>query len=410
MVFVFCAAFNLLSLGALAGCASLRMPAPDYGAGLPASRPERVEWVDNWLKANAVHRWIKDIDKIVNGAKQTWASPDIDSPFQFLAALLAIFSSEDAARIPIQLDATCNALQHYAAIARDAEAAQTVNLIDCNAPSGIYGLVARKMAALCAIEAKDKKNPDRDIAALMATRIDKAIAKGPTMTTNYGATDYGIHTQLFDALGKLHDREPEIGLKDFKFRHRTAQYLRDVSQRAIASACPSSSAIMAWIKESAKLIAENGHAVRWTSPIGFPVVQPYHRFGKYRIKTLLQTVAIQVENEKSPVMVAKQARACAPNWVHSLDAAHALTSVLDAHSIGIDMALVHDSFWMHAANADRCSHIVRDKFIKLHTDDQLQRLADEWSSLYPSVKLTPPPEKVGTFDIENVRGAKYAFS
>ena len=312
--------------------------------------------------------------------------------------------------MPIQLDATCNALQHYAAIARDAEAAQTVNLIDCNAPSGIYGIVARKMSSLCATEAKDQKNPNRDIAAIMANRIDKAIAKGPTMTTNYGATDYGIHTQLFDALEKVHEREPELGFKDFKFRHRAAQYLRDVSQRAISQACPSSSKIMAWIKDSAKRIAETNQVVRWTSPIGFPVVQPYHRLGKYRIQTLLQSIQIQVENERSPVLVAKQARACAPNWVHSLDAAHALTSVLDSRTIGIDMAIVHDSFWMHAANVDRCSEIIRDRFVKIHQGDPLQQLADEWSLIYPQVHFNPPPEKIGTFDIENVRGAKYAFS
>lgn len=371
---------------------------------------DRVKWVDEWIKAHSAHRWIGSMDSIVNCATETWSANDIDNPFQFLAAVLAIFSKDDAARIPIQFDATCNALQHYAAIAQDAEAAQTVNLIDCNAPGGIYGIVARRMASLCAIEAKDQKNPNRDIAALMANRIDKALSKGPTMTTNYGATQYGIHTQIFDALGKMNEREPDLGFKDYKLRHRAAQYLREVSQRAIASACPSSSEIMAWIKDSANKIADSGQAVRWTSPIGFPVVQPYHKMGKYKIKTLLQSVVIQVEDEKRPVLVAKQSRACAPNWVHSLDAAHALTSVLDAYNIGIDMAIVHDSFWMHAANADRCSQIVRDKFIALHSEDRLQMLADEWSRLYPSVQLAPIPEKVGTFNLENVRGAKYAFS
>lgn len=32
-----------------------------------------------------------------------------------------------------------------------------------------------------------------------------------------------------------------------------------------------------WLTESARLISKSGHTVEWVTPLGLPVVQPYHR-------------------------------------------------------------------------------------------------------------------------------------
>lgn len=32
-----------------------------------------------------------------------------------------------------------------------------------------------------------------------------------------------------------------------------------------------------WLTESAKLISKAGHTVEWVTPLGLPIIQPYHR-------------------------------------------------------------------------------------------------------------------------------------
>ncbi len=39
----------------------------------------------------------------------------------------------------------------------------------------------------------------------------------------------------------------------------------------------SATAIMHWLSECARIIAASDEPVRWTTPLGLPVVQPYRR-------------------------------------------------------------------------------------------------------------------------------------
>lgn len=32
-----------------------------------------------------------------------------------------------------------------------------------------------------------------------------------------------------------------------------------------------------WLTESARLISKSGHTVEWVTPLGLPIIQPYHR-------------------------------------------------------------------------------------------------------------------------------------
>lgn len=37
------------------------------------------------------------------------------------------------------------------------------------------------------------------------------------------------------------------------------------------------SALQDWLTESARLISKSGHTVEWVTPLGLPIIQPYHR-------------------------------------------------------------------------------------------------------------------------------------
>ena len=369
---------------------------------------DRVKWADEWIKSNQVHTWIGDQEKVCSAVKSTWGASDIEDPCQFLAAIMSIFNQEMASKLPVQLDATCSALQHFSAMALDAETAAHVNLLDSNAPNKIYWRVADRMEALRRKDAE--KGPEQEMAKLAEGLIDTSMAKSPTMTTSYGATNYGIHEQIFERLGEFVDLPGREYLKQYKARHALSRYLRKLANEAIAYACPSATTIMRWIKEQARKIAEAGFAVEWESPVGFPVIQAYRRTKRLEIKTVLQRLYYDLEPEHSPVMVAKQARAAAPNVVHSFDAAHGLRWAGAAKRAGIDTGLVHDCFWQHAANVDESGVIIREKFIEQYQENQLQNLYVWWRHKFRGVAIDPPPEQVGTLDLSNVMGAKYMVS
>ena len=103
--------------------------------------------------------------------------------------------------IPIQIDGTCNGLQHLSAMFRDSEAAQHVNLIDGLTPADIYGVVAERVL--------EKLEPLKDTEAwvqrICHLKIDRGLCKQPVMTLPYGATRPGIEDMI---IKKGAEREP----------------------------------------------------------------------------------------------------------------------------------------------------------------------------------------------------------
>ncbi|KAJ3180861.1 DNA-directed RNA polymerase [Gaertneriomyces sp. JEL0708] len=129
--------------------------------------------------------------------------------------------------------------------------------------------------------------------------------------------------------------------------------------------------------------------VVWTSPLGLPVVQPYRLDRDRQIQTFLQTVSLRDHSVPTPVNAQKQSSAFPPNYIHSLDACHMMLSALSCQAVGITFASVHDSYWTHACDVDRMSEILRDCFIKLHSQQPpvLDQLRDEFIERYAAHKI-----------------------
>lgn len=97
-------------------------------------------------------RWIDErADEIISYAEnplQNRGWTEADKPFQFLAWCFEYndyLSNPDTFRthIPIQLDGTCNGLQHYSALLRDPVGGAAVNLTNALKPNDIYAKLQR---------------------------------------------------------------------------------------------------------------------------------------------------------------------------------------------------------------------------------------------------------------------------
>jgi DNA-directed RNA polymerase len=131
-------------------------------------------------------------------------------------------------------------------------------------------------------------------------------------------------------------------------------------------------------------------SMTWTSPLGFPIVQPYRKSHASQVKTYLQTFTIRESSSASPVNPMKQSSAFPPNFVHSLDASHMMLTCLSCHQNGLTFAAVHDSYWTHATDIDTMSELLRDAFIRLHSKNIMERLQEELYSRFGNHRLLVP--------------------
>ncbi|KAI8924501.1 hypothetical protein BC831DRAFT_465326 [Entophlyctis helioformis] len=141
------------------------------------------------------------------------------------------------------------------------------------------------------------------------------------------------------------------------------------------------------IKSSKNGIPAKMTSVIWTTPLGLPVVQPYRNSVSNDVKTNLQTFTVVDLNEPAPVNPQKQSTAFPPNFVHSLDASHMMLSAIACQARNIEFAAVHDSYWTHASTVDEMNSILREAFVRLHSENIMERLRNELLARYQTHKL-----------------------
>lgn len=379
---------------------------------------DRAAWTKKWIADNRVHEWIGSDDGIINAAADTWASthPErkIKRPVQFLSALIGLFYPDYGRRVPIHRDGTANGLQHYAAIGRDREGAEAVSLCGPFRPGGVYSQVsdivrssvakdvnATKVLAVT-VRGKTYSFETGPIARAMLPLVCRDMAKPIVMRKVYGVTEYGAKKAIRDFI-------LEAGVKmDPPERYCATKYIVGKMMEAIGQVCSAAREIMDHLAETARACVADGQPMQHTTPLGFPVVQPYRRWEVVQIRTSLQWLDVLVETDKAPIAKRKHVTSFAPNFIHSIDAAHMMMTANECVSRNIWFAAVHDSFWCRAGEVDQMDRIIREQFVRLHEIDILGNLHDELRQRFPKAKLPPIPPK-GTFDITEVLRAPYAF-
>jgi DNA-directed RNA polymerase len=375
------------------------------------SYDERVKWVDDnkefFLRAAN--------DPLSN--TDVWANAD--KPWQFLGWL---FEYRDAVALDALgvgadkfvshgangLDGTCNGLQHFSAMLRDATGGAATNLVPSNIPADIYSAVA----SVCtkALRTGDTSSEDVDWLKLWIEFIDKhgkgtiprKCAKRPVMTLPYGSTRQSCTKYIFEYIMET-DRE------HFPGNFKAACWLTPHLWKSIGEVVVAARDAMGWLQKCAGVLSKQNEPIYWTAADGFPVYQGTRVINSTKIDTQLGgRFQLRIGTFTDEIDKNRQRNAVAPNFVHSQDAAHMRAVVRQCKAEGIlPLAFIHDDFGTHAADTERLHAIIRETFVELYTShDPLRALAAQYEDTEFELPELPA---YGTLDIESVKQSSYFF-
>lgn len=369
-------------------------------------------------------RWVKEHEAAILASAENpldhtfWA--EADKPFQFLAFCFdyAGFKAEGygyLSCLPIQMDGSCNGLQNFSAMLRDAIGGAAVNLLPSDLPSDIYQKVADLV--LKRVE-QDALSDDEKVASVargwLKHGVDRKVCKRPVMTLAYGAKEFGFKTQVFE--DTVQPYKYKVGPM-FPWEGSgwdAADYMGKLIWDCVAKVVVAARQAMDWLQKAARQAAKEGLPVRWTTPDGFVVLQAYAKplskkldvtFNGARLQMTVAT-GYTTELDKS-----KQANGISPNWVHSMDAAHMRATIRRAWDEGLrSYSLIHDSYGTHAGNTWALARFLREEFVAMYEEDVMEVFRRDLALQLPDgVELDELPPK-GTLDLEAVLGSVYFFA
>lgn len=317
-----------------------------------------------------------------------------DERWGFLAAAYAWIAIKQGSReshLPVFIDGRCNGLQHLSAMSRDSQAAKAVNVISDGPPQDIYTEVAEKLKEIVAADTGI-------FAKFWKGKIDRSVVKKPVMTTPYGVTPEGIKRQM------------RVAARAHNPSNDALMYLRDRVIKALEEAMTGPTAVKDWLQQVAKEMTRKGEPLIWSTPVGFRVVQDYRKPEFHRLVTKAYSVRYYVPVTKErPVNKAKQELGIIANFVHSMDAAHLIKVVNALESAAVkDVAVVHDSYGVHAQHVPLMNKLIREEFLKMYKQPILERFIDE--QMDRTGLDLPRFEKYGNLDIDRVLDSEYFFS
>lgn len=383
-----------------------------------ASLTDRANFADNHMDD------IRDsVQNPLSGGRWWLTAED---PWQCLATCHELVQAIDSgnpetfvSHLPIHQDGTCNGLQHYAALGGDIAGARQVNLEPGDKPADVYTGVAELVKA----DIKRDAEAGDELAKMLEGRITRKIVKQTVMTNVYGVTFSGairqvrkqvdaaypdfsgkkiagqastyIARKIFKGLGKLfegaHDIQYWFGDCATRITNSisTAQ-LEEVENYELEKTQKKPSKRDQRLKKNdiplylRQAIDQSDFrsTIVWTTPLKLPVVQPYRVTRAQMIKTHMAHIVLSEPSVTDSVDKKKQLQAFPPNFIHSLDATHMMLSALEAQAQGLSFSAVHDSFWTHAADIDKLNSLLRDAFIRMHSEDIIGRLRAEFETRY----------------------------
>jgi DNA-directed RNA polymerase len=329
-----------------------------------------------------------------------------DCPLQFLAWCLEyadwkIDPYGFESRLPISMDGSCNGLQHFSAMLRDKVGGQAVNLTANTVMEDIYRRVAERAAARMTADPGLNELGKR----WLAHGISRSVVKRAVMTTPYGVTKRSAVMYVIEDYLKT-GAAPCFEPLEY---YAAAQTLMNYAWPAIGDVVVKAREAMDWLKQAATAILKQDkerEIISWVTPSGFVSTQAYYDVEEHRIRTRLHgEIKLMVHTESDEPSTSMHSSGLAPNFVHSMDAAHLHITSAAAKDAGIDsLAMIHDDYGTHAADAETLYKLIRSTFV--HMYERFDPIMD-FADVYPCAGS--PPAK-GELQLDEVLRSHFFFS
>lgn len=378
---------------------------------------QRIAWVD------------QNLERILSVSKDPmedlwWTKAS--NPFAFLAACMELAAALQTpwgtfiTHLPVSFDGSCSGLQHLTAMTRSPEAA-LVNLTPNDHPQDVYQTVADAVIG----ELKVSEDPRAKVwLDYLADNSARKVFKRNVMTYFYGSKPYGLATQQqTDLMGELKNQvsKGERDVHPFGDQQQqldAAKFIGPLVYRTIGKVVRLPAEAMTMLQKIARALAHEQKAARWVTPAGMPVINRYHEEIGKRIRLWMHDRGVVyrpvIYTPTNKIHKRDAANGIAPNFVHSMDAAHLFRTVNAAYREGIRaMATVHDSFGCLAPQAGRFREIIREEFVRMYQEHDVLAQVHEQSSYDLSVhgqQRLPELPNYGSLNIQEVLNAEYAFA
>lgn len=357
---------------------------------------------------------------------------------------------EQTDRIPVQLDGTCNGLQHLSALFRDEEAARHVNLCESSledAPADIYGVVAHL------VQDRLEIHPDQE---LWQTRmedagvsVNRSLCKGPVMVLPYGGSREAVRMAIRDnVLSQLDCGDSletpwhrHVGDNYEAFRDRPLPehplFNNDIGQLAslvwesIAPVIPRAMAAMKSLQEIAGWVGSRGLQWRtgpadkplWVTQAKSKAVRKQVTMRGFHLPDMVRRLTLMAHsNEVDP---RAHRTGIVANFIHSLDAAHLARAIVTFRARGGGcVGAVHDCLLVRPSEAGLMGTVLRETFVEMYREDPLSQPVrlietegpeegiiteyDSWYALADAAGVVLPSR--GAFNIEEVKQSAWFFS
>lgn len=383
-------------------------------------------------------RWVEEHDAVILDSAENpldgarfWSTAE--KPWQALAACFEWAGYREAggdfvSKLPIALDGSNSGLQHFTALLRDPEAAPHVNLVDREKPGDLYTVVADRVQAI--VDASE----DIEATAWKNGKVTRKVVKRPCMTYAFSASRTSMADQIERVLSEIDQgrsllgNEPYLATVD---NNVTAFWLAGVVYKEIEAAVPAAKRGMDWLKRTMRTVNKADVPIWWDSPAGLPILQRYPNVKSRSVEVVFkgQRLQLQVAGANGEPTLAdwidgpttksqnnrEALSGIAPNFIHSLDAAHLMKVANACDERGIDaLAVIHDSFGTHAAKTDELAQLLRETFVDLYESDPLiafrAAVLDQLKDEPKLAKQIPALPDQGDLKLGEIMQARYMFS
>lgn len=310
--------------------------------------------------------------------------------------------------IPIQLDGTCNGLQHLSALMRDEVGAAEVNLTQGgDKPRDIYGKVAEQGLKLMERDPTDPKSMEFWLRLREAgVVLNRSLTKQPVMVLPYGgsleAIRLSVKASVLEQLG-IEEGEPVADcspwhmvqtdgygafsnrpLADHPLFNEDIRLLSSLVWASIKPVIPKAMQAMATLQAIGVWVGLQGKALSWAtgrmdggSPLW--VTQAKSKASRkqvtlkgYHLPDVIRRLTLLTQsNELDP---RAHRTGIVANFIHSLDAEHlARTTELFYARGGTCMGAIHDCVMCRPSETALMHECLRDAFAIMYNVDPLLR-------------------------------------